>query len=156
VTRRHWVAVGVAFFAMLVALVPPLWVRSTGTEVTIEVRPADPLSLFRGNYVDLVFEAELIGGEFQDTRAVYAVFADELPARLLRVSDDRPPLDTGEFCVRGESDGRSVRFPHLEQFFLTSERARELGNLAGHVAVLRVTGRCSAVLIDVEPISARR
>ena len=48
-TRRHVIAVGVALLSMLVVLVPPLWVRATGDEVTLEIRPVDPLSLFRGN-----------------------------------------------------------------------------------------------------------
>ena len=88
-TRRHVIAVGVALLSMLVVLVPPLWVRATGDEVTLEIRPVDPLSLFRGNYVDLRYDIGLPRDAPDDDGAVYAVFADERPGRLLRVVEDR-------------------------------------------------------------------
>ncbi len=150
-TRRHVIAVGVALLSMLVVLVPPLWVRATGDEVTLEIRPVDPLSLFRGNYVDLRYDIGLPRDAPDDDGAVYAVFADERPGRLLRVVEDRPDLDDGEFCVRGEVMYGDVTFPHLEQFFVTPERGRELEQRLGEmVAVLKVTGRCRAVLVDIE------
>jgi uncharacterized membrane-anchored protein len=153
VTRRHAIAVAVALAAMLIALVPPLWVRATGDEVTLGIRPVDPLSLFRGNYVDLRYDAVLPGGLVRnEDDAVYAVFADTRPGRLLRVSDSRPDLAADEFCVRGRLAGDRVEFPHLEQFFVTAERGQDLErNLDDMVAVLRVTGGCRAVLVDLEP-----
>ena len=153
-TRRHLIAVVVAVAVIVVALVPPLWIRATGDEVTLAIRPADPLSLFRGNYVDLAYDVEVATGvDGGEARSVYAVFADDRPAPILRVVDERPSLGEGEFCIRAKSDGRRVWFPNLEQFFLTRERAAELGNLADNVAVLRVTDRCHAVLVDIEPLT---
>lgn len=151
-TRRHLIAVVVALAVMLVALLPPLWVRTTGSEVTLAVRPVDPLSLFRGNYVDLAYDYDPLDGTAGLDGAVYAVFADERPGRLLRVSENRPKLGDREFCVRGEISGGSVSFPHLEQLFVTAERGRDLEQrLRSLVAVLKVTDGCRAVLVDLEP-----
>ena len=152
-SRRHLIAVAIALATMILALAPPLWVRATGDEVTLGIRPVDPLSLFRGNYVDLRYDADLPGrAPPGNLDAVYAVFSDTRPGRLLRVSEDRPDLGPDEFCVRGRLAGGSVEFPHLEQFFVTAERGRELErNLDDMVAVLRVTGGCRAVLVDLEP-----
>lgn len=150
-TRRYVIAVVVALLAMLTVLLPPLWVRTTGAEVTLEIRPVDPLSLFRGNYVDLRYDVEAPSGIYDIDRAVYAVFADERPGRLLRVVEDRPDLDDGEFCLRGRAEYGSLSFPQLEQFFVTPELGRELENrLNEMVAVIKVTGRCRAVLVDIE------
>jgi hypothetical protein len=150
-TRRHVIALAVAVLAMLAVLMPPLWIRATGDEVTLGIRPVDPLSLFRGNYVDLRYDVDLPRDAPDVDGSVYAVFADERPGRLLRVTQDRPDLDDGEFCVRGESMYGSLSFPHLEQFFVTPEHGRELEErLSQMVAVLKVTGGCRAVLVDIE------
>ena len=152
-SRRHTIAVVIALVVMIIAVVPPLWVRTTGDEVTLGIEPVDPLSLFRGNYVDLRYDADLPGtSRVPDGDAVYAVFSDTRPGRLLRVSEDRPELRPDEFCIRGRFGGGGVDFPHLEQFFVTAERGRELErDLNDMVAVLRVTDSCRAVLIDLEP-----
>lgn len=151
-TRRHWTAIVVAFGAMILTLVPPLWVRATGEEVTLDIAPVDPLSLFRGNYVDLRYDVEIPPNAAVDSGSVYAVFDHERPARLVRLTAGRPSLDSGEFCIRGELSGSRVSFPNLEQFFVTPERGREIENdLANMVAVVKVTGGCRAVLVDIEP-----
>jgi hypothetical protein len=151
--RRQITAVVVGLIAMLLALGPPLWVRATGSEVTLPIRPVDPLALLRGNYLDLAYDVSLPpgSGDLED-QAVYAVFADERPGRLLRVEADRPDLDDDEFCVRGRVEFRDViEFPHLDQFYVSSERARELENLGNYLAVLKVTSSCRAILLALEP-----
>ena len=149
-TRRHVVAVLVAVAAMMAVLGPPLW-RLTGDEVTLAIQPVDPLSLFRGNYVDLRYDVELPQEYWNDNGVIYAVFADERPGRLLRVTTGRPSLESGEFCLRGRADYRTLSFPQLEQFFVTPELGKEMERqLSEMVAVLKVTGRCSAVLTDLE------
>ena len=57
-SRRHAIAVAVAIAAMVAALLPPLWIQTTGDDVVLEVAPVDPLSLFRGNYVDLTYDLD--------------------------------------------------------------------------------------------------
>ncbi len=151
-TRRHLVAVGVAIAAMLAALVPPLWVRATGDEVYLEIEPVDPLSLFRGNYVDLRYDSDVdVPDDVDWGDAVYVVVTDDRPARLLRATTDRPDLGPGEHCLRGKAEFDRVQFPHLEQFFVTSEKGREIEtDLGSYLAVVKVTGRCSSVLVDLE------
>lgn len=85
-SRRHAIAVAVAIAAMVAALLPPLWIQTTGDDVVLEVAPVDPLSLFRGNYVDLTYDLDF---EVDDTgrdrswewnEVVYVVFDDARPA----------------------------------------------------------------------------
>ena len=158
-TRRHVIAVIVGLVAMTLVLVPPLWVRATGDEVTLAIRPVDPLSLFRGNYIDLQYTA--LSGDADPVMipegvardgVVYAVFADGRPGRLVRVVRDRPRLAEGEYCIRGRAQYGSLSFPQLEQFFVTPERGREIEqHLSDMLAVVKVTGGCRAVLVDLEP-----
>ncbi len=151
-TRRHLIAVAVAVSAMLAALLPPLWVSATGETVYLEIEPVDPLSLFRGNYVDLRYDASVdIPDEIDWDDAVYVVFTDDRPASAVRASVGRPDLGPGEFCLRGRARSSSVDFPQLEQFFVTPEKGREIeNNLRRYLAVIKVTGSCRAVLVDLE------
>lgn len=150
--RRHVIAVAVAMATMLVALVPPLWVSATGDEVYLQIEPVDPLSLFRGNYVDLRYDVDVdIPSEIDWDDAVYVVLTGDRPAVALRATADRPDLAPGEFCMRGRARSDSVDFPQLEQFFVTPEKGREIEtNLRRHLAVIKVTGGCRAILVDLE------
>lgn len=155
VTRRHVIAVAVAVTAMLVALIPPLWVRTTGTDVALPLEPVDPLSLFRGNYVDLRYDIDAPPSfpvEFGET--VYVTFETATrPAAVVGVSESVPSLDSGEVCVRAryeEFDG--LGFPELEQYFVTADEGRVLErNLDNMVGIVRTTGSCRAVLVAIEP-----
>ncbi len=151
-TRRHLIAVAVAVAAMLFALVPPLWVSVTGDKVYLQIEPVDPLSLFRGNYVDLRYDVDVeVPNEIDWGDAVYVVLTGDRPAVALRATVDRPDLAPGEFCMRGRSRSDSVDFPQLEQFFVTPEKGRQIEtNLGRHVAVIKVTGGCRAILVDLE------
>ncbi len=154
-TRRHATAVAVAVVAMLLALAPPLWIRATGHEVTLDIAPVDPPSLLRGNYVALRYEVddELIAGfDRYDGDDVYVLYADERPARALGVSREKPRLADGQFCLRGYLEG-DLRYPALEQVFVTAERGRELERALGRmVARVAVTDGCRAVMIGLEPL----
>lgn len=150
-------AVGVAVAAMLLALLPPLWIRTTGDEVALEILPVDPLSLFRGNYVDLRYDLDL--GDAADNlpvawnAPVYMVFDDARPANVVRFTEAKPTLESGETCIRGRVDGSSrVEFPALEQFFVTPEQGKVLEQqLSSLVAIVKTTGSCRAILLDLEP-----
>lgn len=151
-TRRHLIAVAVAVAAMLAALLPPLWVSATGDKVYLQIEPVDPLSLFRGNYVDLRYDVGVdVPNEIDWGDAVYVVLTDDRPAIALRATVDRPDLAPGEFCMRGRARSDRVDFPQLEQFFVTPEKGREIEtNLGQHLAVIKVTGGCRAILVDLE------
>ena len=153
-SRRHVIAVGVAVAAMLAALAQPLWIRATGDEVALAIRPVDPLSLFRGNYVDLTYDVRIpVPVSLGDGDVAYVVFDDARPANALRLSGNRPALASGETCVSGEvRSGDSVAFPALEQYFVTPEEGSRLeGDLSKVVSVLRTTGSCRAILVAIEP-----
>ena len=85
--------------------------------------------------------------------AVYVVFDDSRPARALRTSGDQPDPGPNETCIRGQVDsGRSVRFPGLEQLFVTPEQGtlleRDLSNM---LAIVKTTGSCRAIITDIVP-----
>ncbi len=147
------IAVAVAVGAMLLALAPPLWTRTTGDEVFLEVAPVDPRSLFRGNYVDLRYEVDVGPGVSDTYGTVYVVFDDARPANVVRATASRPDLAPGERCVEGLGWGSgSVDFPSLQQFFVTPEQGAELETrLDRMLAVVRSTGSCRAVLVDLVP-----
>ena len=118
-TRRHVIAVLVACAAMLAVLGPPLWVRVTGEEVTLAIRPVDPLSLFRGNYVDLMYSAptdadpDLIAEAVSEDRAVYVVFENRRPGVLRRIELGPPKLADDEFCVKTWRENEVLVAPML-------------------------------------------
>ncbi len=152
-TARHFIAVGVALGAMLIAIAQPLWIRATGDEVTLEIRPVDPQSLFRGNYVALGYEIGLDPPrDLSSATPVYVVFDRSRPARAIRVTTDRPSLSAGEVCIKGFPGRRGISFPSLEQFFVTPEQGKALETqLSSLVAVVRVTDSCRSILVTIEP-----
>ncbi len=152
-TRRHIVAIAVGLAAMLLTLGPPLWIRSTGDEVALALAPVDPLSLFRGNYVDLRYDVDIeVPRDVDWGDGVFVVFDDARPANAVRVTTDKPSLEPGETCVLGRAYSE-VEFPALEQYFVTPEEGSRLeGQLGNLVGVLKTTGSCRAVLVRLEPI----
>jgi len=153
-TRRHAIAVAIALVSIVVSLAQPLWIRTTGDEVALALQPVDPLSLFRGNYVDLTYDIAVdIPDELDWDDLVYVVFDDARPANAVRTSAERPALGPGETCVRGKTRGRgNVELPELEQFFVTPTEGRRLErDLDNMVGVVKTTGNCRAILIRIEP-----
>jgi len=152
-TRRHIIAIAVSVACMLVAFIPPLWLRSTGTEVALELRPVDPQSLFRGNYVDLDYDVPIPDAtrlEWEDT--VYAVFDNQRPANVVRVTTDRPNLEPGQTCLRGDAWGERIRFPQFEQYFVTPEDGLRLERSLGQmVGIIKATDSCRGILVSIEP-----
>lgn len=173
-TSRHALAVVVALMSFAVVLAQPLWIRTTGDEVYLDVRPVDPLSFFRGNYMDVRYRVEFDSDAFDPREPdlqgavmfepppeldpgkpnrVFVRFAKGRPATPLGITTERPALGPDEFCVRGRTQGRwSIDFPEIEQLFVTPERARVIESaMNDSVAVVRVTGSCRAQIVDIEP-----
>lgn len=152
-TRRQVIAVGVAVLTMVLAIAQPLWIRTTGDEIALELQPVDPLSFFRGNYVDLTYDLDIDPPADVDRGAtVFVVFDDSRPAQALRATGSQPDLAPGESCIRGSvSWSESIRFRHLEQFFVTAEEGGELEHdLSSMVGLIRTTGSCRSILVDIE------
>ncbi|MGI9606304.1 MAG: GDYXXLXY domain-containing protein [Acidimicrobiales bacterium] len=153
-SRRHLLAVAVALATMIAALGQPLWIRTTGADVALALQPVDPLSLFRGNYVDLTYDVRAdVPSRLDRGDPAYVVFDDARPATALRVESSRPTLGPGETCIRGEFVfGDRISFPALEQYFVTPEEGSRLEReLSGMVGIVRTTGSCRAILVRIEP-----
>lgn len=154
-SRRHGIAVAVAIVTMVLALAPPLWVRTTGTDAALALQPVDPLSFFRGNYVDLRYDIEVRPTfPVESGETVYVTFdSGARPAEVVGVSDSVPPLGPGEVCLRGRfGEFDRVEFPELEQFFVTADEGRLFERrLDEMVGIVRATDSCRAVLMAIEP-----
>lgn len=151
---RQAKAVIIGLVAICLAIAQPLWTRATGDEITLDIRPIDPQSLFRGNYVDLNYDIERPGvSDFADNGATaYVVVNGDRPADILRVGLERPTLADGEFCIRGKVEIDRMVFPHLEQFFVTPELGLEIENsINSMVAVIKTTSACRSILVDIQP-----
>jgi uncharacterized membrane-anchored protein len=154
-TRRHVIAIAVAFGAMFLSLAQPLWIHATGDEVALGLEPVDPLSLFRGNYVDLTYDVSIdLPDDLDWNDPVYVVFDDARPANAVRSSVERPTLRSGETCIRGKVRGQgNVEFPALEQYFVTPSEGRSLErDLDNMVGLVKTTDNCRAILVSVEPV----
>ncbi len=152
-TRRHVIAVGVGLASIFVALSPPLWIRWTGEEIALAIRPVDPQSLFRGNYVDLAYDLTVDVPAALDTGDVfYVVLGGGRPATVVRTQIDKPDLGDGETCIRAKvSFANNYAFPELEQYFVTPEQGADLEQrLDELVGVVKTTGSCRAVLVNLE------
>lgn len=160
--KKTYAAVIIHVIILVLVLIPPLWVRATGTEAFLETRNLDPRSLFRGHYVILGYQlAEGIllqrpaSAPGLGDNTVYVKFATERPAQFLEVSDEPPTLASGEACIVGRKRGRggSVDFPQIAQFFAPRDEARQLEGKRGVnlLAKVRTDHRCNAVLIDLVP-----
>lgn len=160
--RRTLVAVGIHLAILVLVLVPPLWVRSTGTAVFLETEKMDPRSLFRGHYVILGYQ--LAQGIVPDEKrskpgagdnTVYVKVTTARPAQFISVSDRLPDLGQGEACIVGRRRGRngSVDFPQIAQYFAARDEARRLEGLRGDdlLAEVRTSSGCNAVLLGLVP-----
>lgn len=160
--RRTVIAVGIHVAILVLVLVPPLWVRATGTAVFLETEKMDPRALFRGHYVILGYKLAQ-GVVDQGSRSnpgtgdnvVYVKMTTDRPARFVSVSERPPELKPGEACIVGRKRGRggSVDFPQIAQFFAARDEARRLEGLRGEelLAKVRTSRRCNAILLDLVP-----
>jgi uncharacterized membrane-anchored protein len=149
---------------MLVGLVSPLAVKTTGTTVYLETQPVDPRALFRGDYVTLgyaVGETNLSQQMATESRQtgdpIYVTITTDRPSRFVSASLERPALQTGQLCLIGRTrrfgDQRTVDFPQIAQYFVAEGEGREIErNLGGDLlAEVKVTARCNAVLVGLQP-----
>jgi uncharacterized membrane-anchored protein len=162
VNRRTWIAAAVHVVIMVGVLLPPLWVRWTGTTVYLETEKMDPRSLFRGDFVILgyrIAQGILVPGTEtvakQSGLPVYVTVTTERPGRFVAVDLERPSLQEGQACLVGRARGdgsRSVDFPQIAQYFVPEGEGRELEARRGDDLLARaaVSGGCNAVLLGLE------
>lgn len=145
--NKHKVFFGSLIFLVLV-LVGFIFVQerivSTGTEVILETRPVDPRDLFRGEYVILRYEIEndklvseeISNNDLTDGNSIYVRLDvnDSQIAFVAEVSKAKPDFSDG-LWIRGEIDGRRVRFPDLEQYFVPEGAGTPIERLRSDVYV---------------------
>ena len=149
---------------MLVGLVSPLAVKTLGTTVYLETAPVDPRALFRGDYVILRYAVgqgassqKMVSSALERGRPVYVTLTTERPARFVAASLERPELSEGQVCLTGQvrltGDQHSVDFPQIAQYFVAEGEGREIETQLGRdlLAEVRVSRRCDAVLVGLEP-----
>jgi len=159
---KTWLAVGVHLVLMVMVLVPPLFVRATGTTVYLETEKMDPRSLFRGHFVILgyteaqgILSAEMSQRSRETGKAVYVTVTTERPGRLVAVGLEPPELEDGQACLTGRARGwgDSVDFPQIAQYFAPRKEAQVFERLRGKdlLARIKTTSGCNAVLQGLEP-----
>lgn len=158
--RRTLIAVGIHVAILVLVLLPPLWVRATGTAVFLETEKMDPRALFRGHYVILGYKlAQGVSVSESGRRpgeggnVVYVKITTDRPARFVSVSEQPPELRPGEACIIGRKRGwgGSVDFPQIAQFFAARDEAQRLEELRGDdlLAEVRTSSGCNAVLLGL-------
>jgi len=138
-------------------------VIAEGAPLLLELRPADPRSLFQGDYMALALaddampDASIIATLPYRGTVILALDADGV-GRFARLDDGAPP-QAGEMRVqyRRHKDGRGARLDYGAQSFFFQEGDAELYNAARY-ALLRVAEDGSTVLThlagaDRQPIA---
>ena len=137
---------------ILVFLGLNLYTTTFGDEIVLKVAPVDTKDLFRGDYVDLVYEISTIDLnetpydlEFSKGEAIYGTLSQKGEFWTLdSVSHDRPKTRVGQVFMKGRvtrsADYRVSVDWGIESYFLPEgagrpiERQRD-GNLSALVAV---------------------
>lgn len=147
---------------LLLVMVPPMWVKATGTVVYLETEKMDPRSLFRGDYVILGYrlaqgilsEADQRSPEHR-RKPVYVTVTTDRPARFVRYTFSPPDPEPGQACLVGRVRGwnGSVDFPQIAQFFVPEGTGRQIERARGEnlLAKVATSSRCNAVLLGLEP-----
>ena len=162
-TVKTWFAIAAQALLMLVGLVSPLAVKTTGTTAYLETAPVDPRALFRGDYVTLGYAVgegiltEKMATEALETgEPVYVTVTTDRPARFVAVELGRPELEPGQVCLIGRvrriGPQGAVDFPQIAQYFVAEGEGREIERRVGEdlLAEIKVTPRCNAVLVGLE------
>ena len=147
---------------LLLVMVPPMWVKATGTVVHLETEKMDPRSLFRGDYVILGYRLAQSILSDADQRSpehrrkpVYVTVTTDRPARFVRYGFSPPDLQPGQACLVGRVRGwnGSVDFPQIAQFFVPEGTGREIERARGEnlLAKVATSTECNAVLLGLEP-----
>ena len=129
-------------------------VIAEGTPLLLQLRPADPRSLFQGDYMALALADETMPDAATIATLPYrgtvilTLDADGV-GRFARL-DDGAPLQTGEMRVqyRRHEDWQGPRLDYGAQAFFFQEGDAELYNAAKY-ALLRVAEDGSTVLTDL-------
>lgn len=140
-------------------------VVAEGAVLFLELRPADPRSLFQGDYMALALADDAMPDSATIARLPYrgkvVLMLDESGVGRFARLDDGGPLQPGELRVayRRHRDWRGARLDYGAQAFFFQEGEASLYESARY-AVLRVAGDGTTVLTDLagedrQPIKRR-
>lgn len=158
IDRRGWVILAgvllVQLTLVLLAVLPQLSPRVSGTEVTLRVAPIDPIDPFRGAYVDLAYP------DLPDPNVVTGGGAERGTAYvpLVREGD----VWVGERVERTQPDGLYLRCDDgswrlrcgIESWFVGQSVAVEIENSMRDedaLATIRVDRWGNATIVDLRP-----
>ena len=156
--RRGWIILAgvlvVHLILTLVAVLPQLSPRVSGTEITLRVGPVDPIDPFRGAYVDLDYpdlpDPRFEGRDSQERGTAYVPLRQEgdvwVGGAVQRTEPD------GLF-LRCDDDGWRLECG-IESWFVGQSRAVELENSVRDedaLATVRVDRWGNAAIVDLTP-----
>lgn len=152
--RRTLFLIGllVELVAVFGLFLPQQFLLRDGTPVSLKTTPVDPLSVFRGEFVALDYEAAQAPGPvdwtYDETESVYVVLRKngEFYERS-EVTKEIPDLLPTEACIRGIRQYGRVWFPDIAQYFVEEGLGKELeqSRNAHRLIVDAVTdGQCRA------------
>jgi len=140
--RRTLFLIGILFelIAIFGLFLPYQYRLKTGTQMTLETIPVDPSSIFRGSYVTLDYvvgmDVPLYVDDIVTTDAytnyglTYVVLTQKgETAERVRLTQNKPTLQTGEACLIGNAEYRRVHFADIGQYFADEKLAKELENV---------------------------
>jgi uncharacterized membrane-anchored protein len=160
-TRRNFlcaIVMQLGILAVMYAL--PAHTLAVGERVYLKVRPADPWDMFRGQYMELRYDASQVPGTgLHFGQTVYVTLRKELPYAIPeRAYAHMPEVDRSKYVViRGTvsmeaTDNVSVKYG-IERFYFQEKTGNVLENNASKLrAELAVDGSGACVLKRVTPI----
>ena len=117
--------------AAILAAIPSRQVkaRASGTSITLETTPVDPLDPLSGYHVTLRYLAEQVVAEAPGQRGASAWLLLERgdPAwRGVACLNSRPATGPGQVAVRAEVEDRRCRIPSAGRFYIPEARRAEV------------------------------
>jgi len=161
-SHRNHTVFAVAIFSIVLVVGGLIYhqerILKEGQTTILATRPVDPRDLFRGEYVILRYSiendekvlAEIDGVE--DGSALFIKLSeDEDGIAYVNEAHRTAPKVFEGLWIEGEVDGRRVRFPSLEQFYLPEGTGKQVERLGDnlHVKVILKDGEARVVqLLD--------
>ena len=161
-STRTWVVLGAVLLAQLLiallAVLPQLSPRVSGTEVRLRVAPVDPIDPFRGAYVALSYPdlPDPSANDFKPTQEQEdrgLAFVPLVQDGDVWVGGPIQRTDTGGLYLRCNDDSWQLRCG-IESWFVGQSEARAIEQQmlnSGAVATIRVDRWGNATIVALEP-----
>lgn len=129
-SRRFLFLLGILFqlLAIFGLFIPHVMLMASGTTVRLKTMPVDPYSLFRGTYVNLQYEVgQELPIKWNDVQPLFVVLekSGEFYERV-EFSEEKPDLQPGQVCLRGQGRYGQLYFPDIAQYFVEEGEGKVL------------------------------